>query len=477
MRKEFEIIDGEELPEELTYAVLNMTMPNIEPGTGENEEISFLRWRSSPTKILIYFWDLEDNLSGLRSGFNQNNPAYIVGKENGWTNIPKLERSLSVDFSLADDIPGIRKNISYFDLTDEEKDTAFNYYVQRVEEYRKRRKDKERLKADKGRVSVPLSGNISRKRDPSLFDGLEEKLMISDKDNYIDRKGRPIALTAKQIKILWGLSHWLSQSLDDEDFKGYAKNLEADPNWRGTPIERTLNLQEFDKAYTSPDGKTRPRQVEALREDLRSFNDSRQLLLLKKDKKIYRLVAPLITIEEELEDLTPDQGKNIDLMNIRFSPIFLYKIQKEYFVVNKDLFRLWGKKGNGTELFAILLNDLASKQPHYKQTAITRAHSTRRSDYKTKEEYLTALETAKREGLTYTQNITTLLDRLTTDYSSRKQYRAKFWKDLDKVLSVFRDEMGLITESEIVLNASGEKALRVVFNENYLSEKKRKAPK
>ncbi len=328
--------------------------------------------------------------------------------------------------------------------------------------------------AERGQISVSLARNLSLQREPTLFDELNEKgrlsLMESDKENYIDRKGRSIVLTKNQNKIILALSHYLSQFQNDEDMQKYITALDNNPKKLPTEkIERSINLKDFDKTYTSPDGKTRPRQITALRKELRKTAQIAQVLYFGDTEKKARLIAPLISIEEELEDLTPDKSLNLDYVNIRFSPVFLYKMTREFSPISAGFIRLLGKKGSGTdtELFRVLLSDLLSKYPYCRQTALTKTHNVRKADFHTNEEYLAEYDKVQRESLTYLQNIDTLLEKITTDYSSCKQYRANFRKDLDGALAVLKDTLRLITYGGIVKNSKKGEALKVVFDPDY----------
>lgn len=330
-----------------------------------------------------------------------------------------------------------------------------------------------------GRITTALAENLSLPRDPNLFDNLSKAqglaLQESDEDNYIGRDGKNIALTNKQRKIIFALSHYLSQFLYEEDVQECIAKLETRRTSRAT-VERSINLKEFDRLYMSPDGKTRPLQVKSLREELKKISDVRQVLYYGSygsEKAKARFLAPLVSVEEELEDLTEDKSLNLDYVNVRYSPVFLYRLQTESFFFNINLIRIMGKKGSGTEteLFHILLSDLAAKFENKLRVARAIGKTIKKSDYGTKEEYIAAVKTAREEALTYKQNVSTLLSRVTTDYSSTKQYKARFRSDLKKALNVLK-EVGIIIDGGLVKNAKGEDALRVIFNEKYSSAKK-----
>lgn len=378
---------------------------------------------------------------------------------------------MPIEFWITEPIEGVRE-LSIDKLSEEEIERILDFYSQKIEDDKKLKEKREI--AERGQISVSLTRNLSLQRESALFDDLDKgkglSLLESDKENYIDRKGRSIALTKTQNKIILALAHYLSQSQNDEDIQNYISALEDNPRiLPKSKIERSINLRDFDKAYTSQDGKTRPRQITALREELRKTAQIKQVLYFGDTKRKARLITPLISVEEELEDITPDKSLNLDYINIRFSPVFLYKMTKEFSPISASFIRLLGKKGSGTdtELFQVLLNDLLSKYPQYRLTALTKTHNVRRADFHTKEEYLAEYDKVQRKSLTCVQNVSTLLEKITTDYSSCKQYRAKFRRDLEKALIVLRDELNLIKDGKVVKNSKGEEALKVVFNPEY----------
>lgn len=379
-----------------------------------------------------------------------------------------------VEYYLSESISGVR-DVTIDELTKEEIELVLEYYS----------KDKrsttleEKLRiAERGQISSALAGGIARRREPTLFDDLEEEkglsIMESDSANYVDRKGRNIALTKSQTKIIYALSHYLSQYQNDEDIRKYISAIEQNPKkLPKEKIERPVNLREFYKTYLSSYGSSRKRDIDLVREELRKLSSIRQVLYFGSgtESKV-RLISPLISIEEELEDLTPDKSLDMDLVNIRFSPLFLFKMTREYLPIGRKLFQIWGRKGNGTdtELFSILLSDLAEKYPRYRQTAITRTHAVNRKDFPSKEDYNKELDRVRKSSLTYIQNVSTFLERCTTDYYSTRQYKANFRKDLEQACKVLSNELGLISEGKVIKNRKGEDSIKIVFNFDYMSD-------
>ena len=448
------------------YIVLEERTPIMYETTSGQWEL-----RSTATRILVppEFLRDKEGIKEVSSKWMQTLCKEYEGR--GLTPPPFMP----IEFWITEPIEGVRE-LSIDKLSEKEIERILTFYS-RGKEDDKKLKEKRKI-ADRGRVSVSLTSGLSLQKEPTLFDDLgEEKglqLMGSDKENYVDRKGRPIALTKYQNKLTYALAHYLSQSIAEGDVQEYISTLESNP--RKLPkkrVERSINLKEFYKDYMSPDGKARPDKVATLRNELQKYSEIQQVQIYGDGKKKIRLKSPMILKAEELEDLTPeearDKSQSYDIMNVIFTPIFLYKLSTRYAPITAKSIRLLGKKGSGTdtELFLVLYSDLLSKFPQYRLTMISKTHDIRRVDYRTKEEYLNAVDAVKRESLTYIQNLTTLLLKVTTDYSSCKQYRAKFKRDLDKALQVLREELRLISEGELTTNSKGELALKLVFNEGY----------
>ena len=367
-------------------------------------------------------------------------------------------------FFLCDDIKGVPIDKELALMTDEELEKVVRFYFEKFRRIKYR-----------GMLPSSLSREISKEQDPELFEKIpidkRIELEKSDKINLVNRQGKGIALTDYQYRIVLALNHYLTQSLNVEELEEYLSSMEKDiKNAPGR--EEKINVAEFVKTYFSRDGRLRNRDLAKCCSEMRKIGEIRQVFTLEDKKRKYRFTTPLFTIEEEMEIEDKESSEDnisFHLANIRFSKLFFKNISKEYFPYNLEVIRLMGQKGSGadTELFRMLFADIASKYPFYRQTAKTNEAKVRRADYKTKEEYLDAVEKAKKEGLTYTQKLITLRNRIPVDYESTKQYRAKFRKDIERALSLLQDEIKVISSWSYSNNPDGDKMLSVVFNENY----------
>ena len=220
----------------------------------------------------------------------------------------EIEEKYPTRFYLLELVPGIDPDKEIKDFTPEDIRRVFDYL-------------RGELISNKGQISVSLSSNIAR---------------------FIDRRGKSVVLTNPQTKIIYALSHYLSQFRGDPDIVSYMGEIEKNPRKVKNglkPIVRTINLKTFYKDYLSMDGKVRGVQLARLQNELKSLSDINQVFLFGDitapdgTKRKLRLTTPLITTLESLEVVDENGKPDIDSfdtqVNIRFSPIFLYKMTRE----------------------------------------------------------------------------------------------------------------------------------------------------
>lgn len=369
----------------------------------------------------------------------------------------EIESKYPTRFYILDLVPGIDPDKEIKDFTPEDVKRVFDYY-------------KGEIVSDMGMISVSLSSAISQKKNTELL-----RQLLSE-EKYINRKGKPVFLTPRQIRIVSAVSHYFSQFLGDKDVSDYIDKISNNPREGKNinPIMRSLNIRYFLEKYKlTSDGRVRSRDIVSFKDELKSISDIEQVIVLTHQGETMHLKAPLFKTLSELE-ISTSKGKNkteTDItINIVPSIVFFLRLKNQYFPLRLKAFENWGKKGNGTdtELYSVLFLDLASKWPIYTTKAKIITHrETRRQDFATKEEYLKEEKKTKRKYLTYDQNLSTLLEKVSTDYSSTRQYRYNLKKDLEKCIAFLIDEVGVITEGGIRKNAKGGEALRVVFNLDY----------
>lgn len=322
-----------------------------------------------------------------------------------------------------------------------------------------------RKKSGAGRITYALTSAIAEKKMPTLFDtinspylavdgksGVDLKGFIaSDQAHYIDRRGKELYLTDKEMRITFALSFYLSLFKDEQEIKDYEEELSK--GYRSSKIVKPVSVRELTRFVTGGE-KVRKRDVDATFETIKKLSGIQQAqTFIYKDgdvvKSEVRFFAPLIQIDEGAEIKTPSEGYYDYILNIRFGGIFFFNFYRSYAPLSPKMFEVWGKKGSGTntELFRILLNELLSKYTILigKADKAAKAIQKEKSTYKTEKDYEQAVNTARTNALTYEEYATTLRDRITTDYESDRRYKGKFKKDLANAVEALK-EIGIISD-------------------------------
>ena len=336
------------------------------------------------------------------------------------------------------------------------------------------KRKQEKVTGETGTITIALADSISAYKEPTLFDELEreEKLQLQEADtkHLINREGKPTYLTRYQNKIVYALSVFMSQSKEEDEIRAYVKKLNAGKAPK-TIITLPISITELTK-LVELDGKARARQKEKVIDELVRLSEIRQVqdFMAKgtKDGRL-RFSAPLIQIQERIEDWSTDKQLDADFMRISFGSIFFYELYNKYAVIKPSLFRIWGQAGSGTdtELFNILLSDLLAKYSGHRIAALNEAKKIdkQRNKYKTDESYFSARAKAQKDALTYSEYTYNILRRVTRDYSSSRQYRALFKKDMENAEKALL-RYGLLTEVRHTKTDKGER-VDFVFNIDY----------
>lgn len=332
----------------------------------------------------------------------------------------------------------------------------------------------EEATGETGSISVALVNNIASKKTtlPSLFKaGSKQALALAemevvDKQRLVDRRGKEVYLTFKDMKYIYALSHFLSLIREREDVKSYVSQLSQGltPDFN---IILTIDIVALTK-FVEIDGNARKRQKEATIRELDRLANIKQVITLgRKGEKEIKYVDSLITIPTKLIDSTADKSLDIDVVRVQLGYSFFYELYNKYAVIKPELFKLWGKKGSGTdtELFGVLLSDLLGKFSFHRIAAIQAVEKIKKKDYKTEDSFFKARSKAERNALTYSETYETIKQRVTTDYDSTREQKKRFYLDLSRSLSTLV-ELGLIT-SYSPTDLSKAERLDVVFNKDY----------
>ena len=336
------------------------------------------------------------------------------------------------------------------------------------------RQKQEEATGETGSISVALVNNIASKKTtlPSLFKaGSKQALALAemevvDKQRLVDRRGKEVYLTFKDMKYIYALSHFLSLIREREDVKSYVSKLSQGftPDFN---IILTIDIVALTK-FVEIDGNARKRQKEATIRELDRLANIKQVITLgRKGEKELKYVDSLITIPTKLIDSTTDKSLDIDVVRVQLGYSFFYELYNKYAVIKPELFKFWGKKGSGTdtELFGVLLSDLLGKFSFHRIAAIQAVEKIRKKDYKTEDSFFKARSKAERNALTYSETYDTIKQRVTTDYDSTREQKKRFYVDLARALSTLV-ELGLIT-SYSPTDLSKAERLDVVFNKDY----------
>ena len=325
---------------------------------------------------------------------------------------------------------------------------------------------------ESGRTSIALAKNIASPKLASLFDGGEiierdNKIQEELKQTKLIRKGKPVDLTPNQTRLTYILSSMLSSSTDEQgntpkdiqDFVEWTEKVDkfGIEAFRQQPnaISRNLPLKVLAKVMY---GRSTKEKIEAIRDEIEAIASTEQLQTLGKQK--LEIKASVIQLDFSIKDLTTED-RGADFIRINFGTIFLWDINRRFAGLSPKLFEIWGKKGNQTELFSVLVSTLLSII-YFHQRAAIEARKRARADNLSDEEK----EEAIRKALTYNERLTYIKSRITTDYDSTRQYRAKFKTDLKKAIESYK-EIGLITDGYITKGAKGEEKAVFIINENY----------
>lgn len=324
-----------------------------------------------------------------------------------------------------------------------------------------------------GRIANTLSKTIAYERTPSLFDEKEiedrdmelrqlQELKQADRALCIDRRNKPVVLSSYQSRIIYALSYALSQDMESEDIK---KKIQA-PTKKGNNVKRFVNITALTSLIF---GSTRKRCKEIIIKEIYNLVRIRQVQILGTGDNKVKLTAPLINMGYTMEDLSPEKRNNLDLIEIEFGSAFFYGLNNRFAVITPKLFRVWGKSGRGTDLFDKLLSSILSVYWFHRQAvnkAEDRVSQDRGNKKLSKAELQEAITEARRNAMTYELNVSSIKKKVTTDYSSQRAYKAKFYKDLQNAIDGFK-ELDLITDCVIHKGAKDQEKVIFILSESY----------
>lgn len=322
------------------------------------------------------------------------------------------------------------------------------------------------------RIATALAKNIASPKILSLFDGeeiAERNLELSDDARQIllTRKGKPVSLTPKQRQLTNVLSDYLDRDngKDIQNFIAWTERVEEyglkaageQPN----PIARTIYLKDIVKDMY---GRYDKEKILRLRKEMDALKDTTQVMVLGKQQ--LRVEASIIMRDISMADESLEEH-GLDYYRIVYGSVFLWNKNKRFAIRPDNLYIEWNKKGSilNTEIGSVLYSTIqAILWPYWRAADNARIAVA----VNAKKNKLTPTQRRQEEAervlnaLTYEENVSTIKNRLETDYDSTRQYRAKFRTDLNKVFDMLKT-LGMITDGYLVKAPKGQdKAIFVI---------------
>lgn len=325
----------------------------------------------------------------------------------------------------------------------------------------------------RGRIGNTLSGAIAYKREPSFFDEdeikkrdkeLKELLELKSSDTYlsIERRDKPVVLSSIQSRLLFALSCALD--IEDEEIKKKIKNPFTP---EGGTIKRPIDISALSNIIF---GNSRFRERKKIIDELFKISKIRQVQIIGRGRKKFKITAPFINIGETIEDLDPENAKGLDFVNVMYGGAFFHELDKRFSIATTRLFEVWRLKPYGTEMFNILLNSLLSVYWYFKKASEEAEARVKKDLNKTKrisrEDYAEEIRKAREEALSYQIDVASIKERLTRDYDSNKVYRNYFWRDL-KIAVEGLKAIDLITGYDRIKGAKGQDKIIFHFSPSY----------
>lgn len=329
--------------------------------------------------------------------------------------------------------------------------------------------DKPSLISNQGRIANTLSKMIAYERTPSMYDGVE----ITQRDENVreqtpnlaqmclERKGKPVVLTTYQSRIVYALSYAISCQIDKQEVADKINN----PS-NGKKVIRHVDITGLTKLIF---GNSIKRNKDIIIKELYNLANTEQVQVLGSGDNMVKFLSPIISLIDKMIDLSPDKRNNIDQIEVMFGTSFFWGLNNRYAVITPKLFKVWQKKGRGTELFSVLLSSIYSVFWHYKQAsnkAEERVRSDKANKGMSKEELDIRIAEARQNAMTYELNVTSIKNRVKADYDSKRSYKSRFWKDLENAIEGFK-ELGLIKQAVITRGSKGQGKVIFVLSEDY----------
>lgn len=339
-------------------------------------------------------------------------------------------------------------------------------------------------------TATALLDNVIDKKELTLFSGMETlptgATPIDSKLDLVDKKGKRVNLSPRQLKIVLAFSQIVDSVKDSKVIADYIKGLPSKVEWneaRKSPVSATIDVIKLAKHIYGAN-RIGSKQVDSIRDDLTALSETLQEFKVK-DSKGGTLImeAPLLTLGKRLKYVTKEGVQRLNVVQITLEDIFLYNLNTTggYQLSPNTILSLWNEQGANSELFSVLLFLLLRVRGNYVKKAKDYSEAKKkglRKDKVPEEEVKKQVEAYKRELLTYREKTYSILERLsgegyiqTTKGKNGKKYlkKDKLRNDLQQATDSLKG-MGIISDFYTSTSGGGDELCNFVINPNWLKE-------
>lgn len=339
-------------------------------------------------------------------------------------------------------------------------------------------------------TATALLDNVIDKKELTLFSEMETlptgATPIDSKLDLVDKKGKRVNLSPRQLKIVLAFSQIVDSVKDSKVIADYIKGLPSKVEWneaRKSPVSATIDVIKLAKHIYGAN-RIGSKQVDSIRDDLTALSETLQEFKVK-DSKGGTLImeAPLLTLGKRLKYVTKEGVQRLNVVQITLEDIFLYNLNTTggYQLSPNTILSLWNEQGANSELFSVLLFLLLRVRGNYVKKAKDYSEAKKkelRKDKVPEEEVKKQVEAYKRELLTYRETTPSILERLsgegyiqTTKGKNGKKYlkKDKLRNDLQQATDSLKG-MGIISDFYTSTSGGGDELCNFVINPNWLKE-------
>lgn len=348
-------------------------------------------------------------------------------------------------------------------------------------------KEKEKKQGYNFVTNTALLDNVIDKKELTLFSEMEAlptgATPIDSKLDLVDKKGKRVNLTPRQLKIVLAFSQIVDSVKDSKEIADYIKGLPSKVEWseaRRSPVSATIDIIKLAKHIYGAN-RIGTKQVDSIRDDLTALSETLQEFKVK-DSKGGTLImeSPILTLGKRLKYITKEGVQRLNVVQITLEDIFLYNLNTTggYQLSPNTILSLWNENGANSELFSVLLFLLLRVRGNYVTKARQHSEAKRkelRKDRLPEDEVSRQTEAYRRKLLTYKESIGSILERLSGEgyYQTKKGKRyikhEKIRTDLQQATDSLKG-MGIITDFYTSTSGGGGELCNFVLNPNWLKE-------